>query len=123
MWMKVPTSITTVWFDPPQNANGQVYLTKNSEVDTEVKLYTLLRLMYTFLSLLSGKRYSTCSRMSLADHRFAAEARVPRHLPGGVSPAVFAQHQRDVAMAIYGISHTVNTVVGNDFVRGVSGGE
>lgn len=108
---------------PASNANGQVYLTKNSEVDTEVKLYTLLRLMYTFLSLLSVRRYSTCRRMFFTDHRFAAEARVPRHLPGGVSPAVFAQHQRDVAMAIYGISHTVNTVVGNDFVRGVSGGE
>jgi len=26
-------------------------------------------------------------------------------------------------MAIYGISHTLNTIVGNDFVRGVSGGE
>lgn len=30
---------------------------------------------------------------------------------------------RDVAMAIFGISHTVNTNVGNDFIRGVSGGE
>ena len=30
---------------------------------------------------------------------------------------------RDVYMATFGISHTVNTRVGNDFVRGVSGGE
>jgi ATP-binding cassette, subfamily G (WHITE), member 2, PDR len=30
---------------------------------------------------------------------------------------------RDVMMAIFGISHTVNTRVGDDFVRGVSGGE
>jgi ATP-binding cassette subfamily G (WHITE) protein 2 (PDR) len=28
-----------------------------------------------------------------------------------------------VVMAMYGISHTVNTRVGNDYVRGVSGGE
>jgi ATP-binding cassette subfamily G (WHITE) protein 2 (PDR) len=35
----------------------------------------------------------------------------------------FAQHMRDVIMAIFGISHTINTVVGNDFIRGVSGGE
>lgn len=28
-----------------------------------------------------------------------------------------------VAMAVYGLSHTYNTKVGNDFVRGVSGGE
>jgi ATP-binding cassette subfamily G (WHITE) protein 2 (PDR) len=26
-------------------------------------------------------------------------------------------------MAVYGISHTINTRVGNDYVRGVSGGE
>lgn len=26
-------------------------------------------------------------------------------------------------MAMYGISHTVNTTVGDEFVRGVSGGE
>lgn len=30
---------------------------------------------------------------------------------------------RDVTMAVLGISHTVNTQVGNDFIRGVSGGE
>lgn len=30
---------------------------------------------------------------------------------------------RDVVMAMFGISHTVDTKVGNDFVRGVSGGE
>jgi ABC-type multidrug transport system ATPase subunit len=30
---------------------------------------------------------------------------------------------RDVMMATFGISHTFNTRVGDDFVRGVSGGE
>jgi ABC-type multidrug transport system permease subunit/ABC-type multidrug transport system ATPase subunit len=30
---------------------------------------------------------------------------------------------RDVIMAMFGISHTVNTRVGNDYIRGVSGGE
>jgi ABC-type multidrug transport system ATPase subunit len=30
---------------------------------------------------------------------------------------------RDAIMALLGIRHTVNTRVGNDFVRGVSGGE
>ena len=29
----------------------------------------------------------------------------------------------DVIMAVFGLSHTYNTRVGNDFVRGVSGGE
>jgi len=30
---------------------------------------------------------------------------------------------RDVYMSIFGLSHTINTQVGNDFIRGVSGGE
>jgi len=54
---------------------------------------------------------------------FAAQARRPRNIPGGVSVKQYAEHQRDVIMALYGISHTVNTRVGNDFLRGVSGGE
>lgn len=54
---------------------------------------------------------------------FAARARQPRQMPGGLSSKDFAAHLRDVVMAMYGISHTVNTVVGNEFIRGVSGGE
>jgi ATP-binding cassette subfamily G (WHITE) protein 2 (PDR) len=54
---------------------------------------------------------------------FAARARVPRNPPGGVSQHDYADHMRDVYMAIFGISHTKDTVVGNDYVRGVSGGE
>ena len=54
---------------------------------------------------------------------FAARARAPRHIPAGVKRDEFTRHLRDVVMAIYGISHTVNTRVGNDFVRGASGGE
>ncbi|KOS37184.1 hypothetical protein ACN38_g12039 [Penicillium nordicum] len=54
---------------------------------------------------------------------FAALARAPRTIPGGMDREVYARHQRDVIMAMFGISHTVHTKVGNDFVRGVSGGE
>lgn len=54
---------------------------------------------------------------------FAAQARAPRHIPGGLSRRTYANHLRDVIMATFGISHTINTRVGNDFVRGVSGGE
>ncbi|KIW10651.1 hypothetical protein PV08_11615 [Exophiala spinifera] len=54
---------------------------------------------------------------------FAARARAPRHVPGGVSRNMYAEHMRDVIMAMFGIRHTFNTKVGNDFVRGVSGGE
>jgi ABC-type multidrug transport system ATPase subunit len=54
---------------------------------------------------------------------FAAHARAPRHLPPGVNRTLFANHLRDVVMAMFGISHTINTRVGNEYVRGVSGGE
>ncbi|KAF2656342.1 putative multidrug resistance ABC transporter [Lophiostoma macrostomum CBS 122681] len=54
---------------------------------------------------------------------FAARARAPRHIPGGATVTQYASHMRDMIMAVFGISHTVNTKVGNDFVRGVSGGE
>jgi ATP-binding cassette, subfamily G (WHITE), member 2, PDR len=53
----------------------------------------------------------------------AAMARTPYSLPEGVSRTRYAEHLRDVVMALFGISHTHNTKVGNDFVRGVSGGE
>jgi energy-coupling factor transporter ATP-binding protein EcfA2 len=36
---------------------------------------------------------------------------------------MYAEHMRDVVMAVFGLSHTINTKVGNDFIRGVSGGE
>jgi ATP-binding cassette subfamily G (WHITE) protein 2 (PDR) len=54
---------------------------------------------------------------------FAARARAPRHIPGGATITQYAEHKRDVIMTMFGISHTVNTKVGNDFIRGVSGGE
>ncbi|KAH7265415.1 ABC-2 type transporter-domain-containing protein [Fusarium redolens] len=54
---------------------------------------------------------------------FAARARQPRQLPQGLNRNDFADHLRDVVMAMFGISHTVNTRVGNEYIRGVSGGE
>jgi len=54
---------------------------------------------------------------------FAARARAPKFIPGGVSRVVYAERLRDVIMATFGIRHTINTKVGNDFIRGVSGGE
>lgn len=54
---------------------------------------------------------------------FAAKARVPRTRIEGVTREQHAQHMRDVVMALFGLSHTVNTKVGDDYIRGVSGGE
>lgn len=55
--------------------------------------------------------------------KFAALARTPRNRVPGVTREQHAEHMRDVVMAMLGLSHTINTQVGNDFVRGVSGGE
>ncbi|KAJ5817413.1 CDR ABC transporter [Penicillium robsamsonii] len=54
---------------------------------------------------------------------FAAHARAPRKLPTGMKAGEFSMLVRNVIMAMVGISHTANTVVGNDFIRGISGGE
>lgn len=55
--------------------------------------------------------------------QFAALARTPANRLPGVSRELYARHLRDVVMAVFGISHTVNTKVGGEWVRGVSGGE
>lgn len=54
---------------------------------------------------------------------FAAQARAPRFLPASVTRKQYTEHLRDVIMATFGIRHTINTRVGNDYIRGVSGGE
>lgn len=54
---------------------------------------------------------------------FAALARAPRNRIPGVTREQYAKHMTDVILAVFGLSHTYNTKVGNDFVRGVSGGE
>jgi len=55
--------------------------------------------------------------------RFAAHARCPSNRFPNLTRDVYAAHIRDVVMALYGLTHTGNTMVGDDFVRGVSGGE
>ncbi|PQE29880.1 ATP-binding cassette transporter protein [Rutstroemia sp. NJR-2017a WRK4] len=55
---------------------------------------------------------------------FAARCRTPQQrLVNGVDRESWAKHMAQVVMAVFGLSHTYNTKVGNDFVRGVSGGE
>lgn len=53
----------------------------------------------------------------------AAALRIPSHRPNGVSRQEFVSHITQVIMATLGLTHTYNTKVGSDFVRGVSGGE
>ncbi|KAL2847588.1 ABC-2 type transporter-domain-containing protein [Aspergillus pseudodeflectus] len=54
---------------------------------------------------------------------FAARARAPQTRFPGLSRQDYAAHLRDVVMTMLGLRHTFNTRVGNDYVRGVSGGE
>ena len=54
---------------------------------------------------------------------FAAAARTSHSRPKGVSRQSFIKHMTQVVLTVFGLSHTRNTKVGNDFVRGVSGGE
>lgn len=54
---------------------------------------------------------------------FAAAARTPSVRILGIPRKAFARHIAKVVMSIFGLSHTKNTKVGDDYVRGVSGGE
>lgn len=54
---------------------------------------------------------------------YAARLKTPSNRLPGVSRLDHATHMRDMVMAQFGLSHTINTKVGNDLVRGVSGGE
>ncbi|KZZ87543.1 ABC-2 type transporter [Moelleriella libera RCEF 2490] len=54
---------------------------------------------------------------------FASSARSVRHVPQGFTRQQFDIMRRDAIMAIFGLTHTANTRVGDDVVRGVSGGE
>lgn len=55
---------------------------------------------------------------------FATRLKVPFNLPDGTdSPEAYRQESKKFLMESMGISHTEDTRVGNEFVRGVSGGE
>ncbi|TIB72352.1 hypothetical protein E3Q23_03425 [Wallemia mellicola] len=54
---------------------------------------------------------------------FAIRQKVPRIRPNGMRRSEYVKYILDALLKIFGIEHTANTVVGNDFIRGVSGGE
>ncbi|KAJ5273331.1 hypothetical protein N7478_008456 [Penicillium angulare] len=54
---------------------------------------------------------------------FVALARAPRAIPGNIPRDAYAKSLRNVIMAVFGIRHTRDSRVGNEFVRGISGGE
>jgi ABC-type multidrug transport system ATPase subunit len=56
--------------------------------------------------------------------QMAASTKLSSSRPEALAKSqAYADHIRDQITADLGISHTHNTVVGNEFIRGVSGGE
>lgn len=98
---------------------------------TYLSIYLLLGVsskeMHTYFrgeAIFAGENDVHFPKLSVGDTlSFAAHARAPRELPAGLKTEEFSTLMRDVIMAMFGISHTATTMVGNDFIRGISGGE
>ncbi|KAM0447865.1 hypothetical protein ACHAO4_008609 [Trichoderma viride] len=54
---------------------------------------------------------------------FAASVRTPSHRVHDMPRVEYCRYIAKVVMAVFGLTHTYNTKVGDDFIRGVSGGE
>lgn len=54
--------------------------------------------------------------------RFALRLKTPKKLPG-ITPQEYREDLLNLLLSMLNIKHTANTVVGNAFIRGVSGGE
>ncbi|KAJ5406019.1 hypothetical protein N7465_007303 [Penicillium sp. CMV-2018d] len=54
---------------------------------------------------------------------FALDTKTPGKRPFGVSKAEFKEKVTNLLLKMFNIEHTANTVIGNQFIRGVSGGE
>ena len=54
---------------------------------------------------------------------FALETKVPGKRPAGLSTKHFREKVVDMLLKMFNIEHTKNTIVGNPYVRGISGGE
>lgn len=54
---------------------------------------------------------------------FALDVKTPGKRPGHMSKGVFKKKVIDLLLKMFNIEHTINTIVGNPFMRGVSGGE
>ena len=54
---------------------------------------------------------------------FALSVKTPGKRPAGVSRADFKERVIALLLKMFNIEHTKNTIVGNAFTRGVSGGE
>jgi ABC-type branched-subunit amino acid transport system ATPase component len=55
--------------------------------------------------------------------KFTSETKTPRLRPEGESKEDFVTSKTNLWAAFFGLRHALNTKVGNEFVRGISGGE
>lgn len=55
--------------------------------------------------------------------KFALKMKTPANRPDGVSAKQYEEELLALLLKTFGIEHAANTLVGNEFVRGVSGGE
>ncbi|KAF8424902.1 ABC-2 type transporter-domain-containing protein [Tirmania nivea] len=55
--------------------------------------------------------------------RFALKTKTPSKRLPGVSRDHFVEQMLELFLKMFGMNHTLNTIVGNQFIRGVSGGE
>ncbi|KAL4934904.1 hypothetical protein BDV06DRAFT_144677 [Aspergillus oleicola] len=103
--------------------NG-IYMDKGSELNYQGIPAKQMRKQFRGEAIYTAETDVHFPQLSVGDTlKFAALARCPRNRLPGVSREQYATHMRDVVMAMLGLSHTINTRVGNDFIRGVSGGE
>lgn len=54
---------------------------------------------------------------------FAISCKTPAHRMNNISKREYVESMRDIYATMFGLKHTYHTKVGNDFVRGISGGE
>ena len=54
---------------------------------------------------------------------FAVDTKIPGKRPGGMSKKDFKSKVLHLILKIFNIEHTINTLVGNAHIRGISGGE
>lgn len=103
--------------------NG-IYMDKESELNYQGISAKQMRKQFKGEAIYTAETDVHFPQLTVGDTlKFAALSRCPRNRFPGVSKEQYATHMRDAVMAMLGLSHTINTRVGNDFVRGVSGGE
>ncbi|GKZ71138.1 hypothetical protein AnigIFM60653_003613 [Aspergillus niger] len=103
--------------------NG-IYMDKESELNYQGISAKQMRKQFKGEAIYTAETDVHFPQLTVGDTlKFAALSRCPRNRLPGVSKEQYATHMRDAVMAMLGLSHTINTRVGNDFVRGVSGGE